>query len=82
MKLNLKKIKDPENNLSGTIWEEALKLLREKFKKVKIIKNSFKKNARKDIYFDYFSPDRKVAMKTNMENDSKRLDTFVAFQIN
>ena len=82
MKLKLKKIKEPENNLSGAIWEEAFKLLKEKFKKVKIIKNSFKKNSKKDIYFDYFSPDRNIGMKTKMEEDSKRSDTFVALQIN
>ena len=82
MKLKLKKIKEPENNLSGAIWEEAFKLLKEKFKKVKVIKNSFKKNSKKDIYFDYFSPDRNIGMKTKMEEDSKRSDTFVALQIN
>ena len=34
MKLKLKKIKEPENNLSGAIWEEAFKLLKETAKKV------------------------------------------------
>ena len=82
MKLNLKKIEDPKNNKSGTIWEEAYKLLKKNYKKVKKINNSFKKNSKNDIYFDYFSPDRNITQKIDMENDSKRTETFVAYKVN
>tara|TARA_B100001057_G_scaffold501252_1_gene622540 strand:- start:11870 stop:12685 length:816 start_codon:yes stop_codon:yes gene_type:complete len=82
MKLNLKKIEDPKNNKSETIWKEAYKLLKKNYKKVKKINTTFNKNSKKDIYFDYFSPDRNIGLKAEMENDSKRAETFVAYKVN
>ena len=82
MKLNLKKIEDPKNNKSGTIWEEAYKLLKKNFKKVQRVNTTFNKNLKKDIYFEYFSPDRNIGLKTNMENNNKRAETFVAYKVN
>ncbi len=82
LKLNLKKMIKPKNNVSKEIWEEAFILLKKRFKKVKKIKTSFEKNSKKDLFFDYFSTDREFTLKIDMEEEKKRSKTFAVFEVN
>ena len=82
LKLNLKKIEKPKNNISKEIWEEDLGVLKHKYKKIKKIKTSFEKNSKNDPFFDYFSTDRKFTLTIDMEEEKRRSETFVAFEVN
>ena len=82
LKLNLKKMIKIKNNISKEIWEEAYLILKNKFKKVKRVKSSFEKNIKKDPFFDYFATDRKLTLKIDMEEEKRKADTFVAFEVN
>jgi len=81
LKLNLKKMSKIENNISKEIWEEALIILKKRFKSVKKIKSSFEKNVKKDPFFEYFSTDRKFTLKIDMEEEKRKAETFIAFEV-
>ena len=81
LKLKLKKIINFKNNISKEIWEEAYLILKNKFRKVKRIKSSFEKNVKKDPYFNYFETDRKFTLKIDMEEEKRKAETFIAFEV-
>ena len=82
LKLKLKNMIKVKNNISKEIWEEAYIVLKKNFKKVKKIKSSFEKNVKKDTYFDYFATDRKLTLKIDMEEEKRKSETFIAFEVN
>lgn len=81
LKLKLKKMINFKNNISKEIWEEAFLILKNKFRKVKRIKSSFEKNVKKDPYFNYFETDRKFTLKIDMEEEKRKAETFIAFEV-
>jgi len=80
-KLNLKKIKQPKNNVSKPLSIEVENYLKTKYKKVVKIDGSYKTNCRNDIFFDYFIFDRKFGLKLGWEEDNKRIQNFAVFAV-
>ena len=80
-KLNLKKMKKSENNISEPISKVVKKHLDKNYKNVSKINDTFKYSCKKDIFFDYFITDRKFGFKMDMERDDKRSETFVAYSV-
>ena len=80
-KLNLKKVKEPENNICKPFHVEIENYLNKKYKKVSKIKDFYKGLYKKDIFFEYFSSDRKFMNKLGMEKRSKLEHRFDAFII-
>ena len=80
-KLSLKKIGEPGNNVSKPFYIEIEKYLHTKYKKVSKIKDYYKHNYKKDIFFKYFSGDRKFMNKMGMEEKNKLMHRFDAFII-
>lgn len=80
-KLNLKKIKEPILNKCDPFYLEIKKFFGKKYKKVKHLKNYYKKNFKKDIFFSYYESDRYFLNKTGMEEQSKLKNRFEAFLI-
>ena len=80
-KLSLKKIGEPGNNVSKPFYIEIEKYLHTKYKKVSKIKDYYKHNYKKDIFFKYFSADRKFMNKMGMEEKNKLMHRFDAFII-
>lgn len=78
-KLNLKKIKPIKNNDCKPISVEVKNYFNKKYKKVSTINNSYKTNCKNDIFFDYFSPDRKFSKNMGWITEKKRVQNFVAF---
>ena len=78
-KLSLKKIGEPGNNVSKPFYIEIEKYLHTKYKKVSKIKDYYKHNYKKDIFFKYFSADRKFMNKMGMEEKNKLMHRFDAF---
>ena len=79
-KLNLKKIKQPKNNVCKPLSIEVGNYLKAKYKKVAKINESYKANCRKDIYFDYFLFDREFTFNIGMAKD-KKTKLFAAFSV-
>ena len=78
-KLNLKKIKQPKNNICKPLSIEVKNYLKTKYKKVVTIAKSYKADAKNDIFFDYFV-DRKFSFKMGMaqkDNQSKLFTSFI-----
>ncbi len=76
-KLNLKKIKQPTNNVCKPFSIEVKNYLKAKYKKVARIDDSYKVNYKNDIFFDYFL-DRKYALEMGWI-DNNRIQNFAAF---
>ena len=79
-KLNLKKIKQPKNNVCKPLSIEVGNYLKAKYKKVVKINESYKANCRRDIYFDYFLFDREFTFNIGMAKD-KKTKLFAAFSV-
>ena len=80
-KLNLKKIKQPKNNISKPLYIEVENYLKAKYKKVVELKGSYKANYNNDMFFDYFLYDRKFAIKIGMARKHKKAKLFAAFSV-
>ena len=80
-KLNLKKVKEPANNICKPFHIEIENYLNKKYKKVSKIKDFYKRLYKKDIFFEYFSSDRKFMNKIGMEKRNKLVHRFDAFII-
>ena len=80
-KLNLKKIKEPKNNVCKPLSIEVENYLKTKYKKVVKIDGSYKTNCRNDIFFDYFIFDRKFGLKLGWEKDNERIQNFAVFVV-
>jgi len=80
-KLKLKKAKEPSNNICQPFHIEVENYLRSKYKKVSKIKDYYKLNYKNDIFFKYFSSDRKFMNKMGMEKKNKLINRFDAFVI-
>jgi hypothetical protein len=79
-KLNLKKIKQPKNNVCKPLSIEVENYLKAKYKKVVKINKSYKANCRRDIYFNYFNFDREFTFNIGMAKD-KKTKLFAAFSV-
>jgi len=73
-KLGLKVIKEPKNNISKPFYIEIENYLKSKYKKISKIKDY-----KRDIFFKYFSADRKFMNKMGMEEKNKLKHRFDAF---
>ncbi len=80
-KLNLNKIKEPKNNICGPLYEEIYNYLNQKYKHVSKIKDYYKKNYKRDIFFKYFNFDREFMNKLGMEEKNKLSHRFDAFKV-
>jgi hypothetical protein len=81
-KLNLKEIKEPKTNIIQAYYKEIEKYLFTKKIKYKKVENFYKKNYKKDIFFQYYSQDRKFMNKMKMEEKSKLAHRLEVFLIN
>tara|TARA_B100001057_G_C22838827_1_gene946250 strand:- start:499 stop:1308 length:810 start_codon:yes stop_codon:yes gene_type:complete len=76
-KLNLPPIEEPSSNLCKPFHKEIDKYLTKKYKIVKRIEDTYKKEFKQDIFFDYFSSERKSMEKHGMvEMTQHRLEGF------
>jgi len=66
-KMNLKKIIEPRKNICLPFYIELKKYLKNKYSKVVLEDNYYKKNYMNDIFFTYYSFDRSFLNKTGME---------------
>ena len=80
-KLNLKKVKEPANNICKPFHIEIENYLNKKYKKVSKIKDYYKSNYKKDIFLKYFASDRKFMNQMGMEEKNKLIHRFDAFII-
>ena len=78
-KLGLRLLKEPSYNVSKPFYVEIENYLKLKYRKVKKIKDYYKQNYKKDIFFEYFSSDRKFMNKMGMEEKKKLKHRFDAF---
>lgn len=78
-KFNLKKIPEPKNNKCLPFYLEIQKYLKKKYKSVSLIKDSYKKNFKNDIFFKYYEADRIFMNKMGMEERKKLAHRFDAF---
>lgn len=78
-KLNLKEVKEPDNNLCKPFHLEIENYLKKKYKKISKVKDYYKSNYKKDIFFKYFESDRKFLNKMKMEEKTKLIHRFDAF---
>ena len=81
-KLNLPSVKDFGNdNTCKPFYEEVNQFLCHKFDNVEKIKDSYKINCHNDIFFDYYSSDRKTMNELGMEKSSEKEHRFDAWLI-
>ena len=81
-KLNLPSVKDFGNdNTCKPFHEEVNEFLCYKFDNVEKIEDSYKTNCHNDIFFDYFSSDRKTMNELGMEKSSEKEHRFDAWLI-
>jgi len=78
-KLGLKKLKEPKNNICKPFYIEIENYLKAKYIKVSKVKDYYKRNYKKDIFFEYFSSDRKFMNKMGMEEKNKLIHRFDSF---
>lgn len=78
-KLNLKKIKEPKNNKCLPFYLEIQKYLKSKYKSVYLLKDSYKKDFKNDIFFKYYEADRLFMNKMELEEKKKLAHRFDAF---
>jgi len=67
-KIGLGPILEIKSNRSDYFYLEVEKFLKEKFDKVEKIKDTYKKEFKNDIYFEYFDTEFKVKSDLKMEN--------------
>ena len=67
-KLGLIPIPDIEDNHGEYFFVEVEKFLKEKFKKVYKITDTYKQEFKDDLYFDYFETEFQVKADLKMEN--------------
>tara|TARA_B100000989_G_scaffold192212_2_gene144938 strand:+ start:6536 stop:7351 length:816 start_codon:yes stop_codon:yes gene_type:complete len=67
-KLELDEVKEPKDNISAPFYEVIKNHLKENNKVVKEEELDYKKNYKSDLYLDYYSIDKKVTNKMNMED--------------
>jgi len=78
-KLGLKKIKESKDNICKPFYVEIEKYLKNKYTKVLKVRDYYKNNYKKDIFFQYFASDRKFMNKMGMEEKDKLIHRFDAF---
>ncbi len=67
-KLELDEVKEPKDNISEPFYKVIKNHLKENNKVVKEEELDYKKNYKSDLYLDYYSTDKKVTNKMNMED--------------
>lgn len=80
-KLNLKDIKEPRSNICKPFYQELIIYLKKKYSKIVLEKNYYKKNYKKDIFFDYYNADRIFMNKMGMEEKNKLKNRFEAIYV-
>jgi hypothetical protein len=68
-----------ENNICNPFHEEVDDFLSRKFPKIEKIKDSYKINCHQDIFFEYYSADRKTMDDLGMEKSSEKEHRFDAW---
>ncbi len=67
-KLGLQPVQEPASNICDPFYIEAERYLKGTFKQVQKIDDSYKKEYREDIFFNYFSGDRAAMQTVGMED--------------
>ena len=80
-KLNLDPISEPKNNIGRPMHQAMYDYLNRKYKRVSKIKDYYKKNYKKDIFFKYYDADRKFMNEYKMEEKDKLLHRLEAFKV-
>jgi hypothetical protein len=80
-KINLKEVTEPKKNICLPFYLELKKYLKQKYLKVILEDNYYKKNYKNDIFFDYYSSDRIFLNKMGMEEKNKLKNRFEALYV-
>jgi hypothetical protein len=80
-KLGLDPVMEPANNKCEPFYMEVEKYFLKKYPEVKKIKDSYKKEYDKDIFFDYYKSDRESMGKHGMEIKDRLDHRFDAWSI-
>ena len=80
-KINLRQITEPKKNICLPFFIELENYLKQKYSKVVLENNHYKKNYRNDIFFNYYSSDRIFMNKMGMEEKSKLKNRFEALYV-
>jgi hypothetical protein len=80
-KIGLPPIKDVPDNECRFFGIESQDLLNQLFSNVQHLKTSYDEEYKDDIYFSYYSKDRKQADKMGMENINELQNRFMAWKV-
>lgn len=80
-KLNLNDVKEPSSNICKPFYKELINYLKKNYSKVMLEKNYYRKNFKKDIFFNYYSADRTFMNKMGMEEKNKLINRFEAIYV-
>ena len=80
-KINLKEVTEPKKNICLPFYLEVKKYLKQKYLKVILEDNYYKKNYKNDIFFDYYNSDRIFLNKMGMEEKNKLKNRFEALYV-
>ena len=78
-KMNLNEKKETKENICLPFYLEVKKYLKQRYSNVVLEKNYYKKNFKKDIFFDYYKSDRNFMNKMGMEEKKKLKNRLEAF---
>lgn len=80
-KLGLQPVKEDPENIGETFFSLAEKLITSKYPSSKKLDDTYKKNYRNDIFWEYFSSDRKIMDSLGMEKLQELEHRYDSFQI-
>ena len=70
-KLNLRRVKEPKNNICQPFYQEVKKYLESNYKKVTKVKDYYKPNFKKDNWFSYYKEVKDFGVSDYDKNFSK-----------
>ena len=80
-KINLRQITEPKTNICLPFYVKIQNYLKQKYSKVILENNYYKKNYENDIFFNYYSSDRIFMNKMGMEEKNKLKNRFEALYV-
>lgn len=80
-KHGLSPIKEPPGNIGGHFWQEVYSYLKDNFKNVEYLEDSYKKNYQKDIFWAYYRSDRETMASLAMEKTEDLEHRFDAWKV-
>lgn len=80
-KMGLLPIDNPSDNTCKPFYVEVENFLKSKWKSVKYLKDTYKKNFKKDLFWSYFNADREIMSKVKMERCLNLKHRFDSWQV-